>query len=150
MTDLTADAPLRFKGETKTEKFTIDTTASRTFYKGQPVLIDQNVDATNVVQYVDAVIVVAADVCVGIAAEGKSVVIGDAETTEIEVYVAPTIVGFKSALFANTNLGTVLYKSDSDVLSATSTANAQLGTLFKVEDGYCYVKLTAPQVCAAA
>ena len=148
MADLTADAPLRFKGEAKTEFFLIDTAASRTFYRGQPVMIDQDVDADNIVQYVDSVHCVATDIGIGIAAEGKSVVSGDPETTCIEVYVAPTIVGFKSTIFTtNLSLGSVICFSDSGTLSLTTTDNVQVGTLFKVEDGYCYVKLTTPQVC---
>jgi len=111
-------------------------------------MIDQNVDATNIVQYVDSVHCVATDIGIGIAAEGKTVVSGDAETTEIEVYVAPTIVGFKSTVFTtNVSLGSVICFSDSGTLSLTETDNVRVGTLFKVEDGYCYVKLTTPQVC---
>jgi hypothetical protein len=148
MTDLTQDAPLRIKGEAKTEKWTIDTAANRTIYKGQPVMIDQDVDATHIVQYVDSVHCVATDVGIGIAAEQKSVVSGDAETTEIEVYVAPTIVGFKSTVFTdNVSLGATICFSDSGTLSLTATDNVQIGKLFKVEDGYCYVQLTTPQIC---
>jgi hypothetical protein len=148
MTDLTQDAPLRFKGEAKTEFFKIDTAANRTFYKGQPVMVDQNVDPDNVVQYVDSVHCAATDIGIGIAAEGKTVVSGDPETTLIEVYVAPTIVGFKSDVFTtNESLGSIICFSDSGTLSLTKTDNVQVGTLFKVEDGYCYVKLTTPQVC---
>jgi hypothetical protein len=148
MADLTADAPLRIKGEAKTEFFTIDTAASRTIYKGQPVMIDQDVDTTNIVQYIDSVHCVATDVGIGIAAEQKSVVSGDAETTVIEVYVAPTIVGFKSTVFTtNASLGSTICFSDSSTLSLTETDNVRVGKLFKVEDGYCYVQLTTPQIC---
>jgi hypothetical protein len=151
MADLTSDAPIRLKGEAKTEIFFIDTAAARTIYKGQPMMIDQNVGSgLNPVQFVDAVTVVAADVFVGIAAHGASVLISGPLTTPIEVYVGPTIVGFKSAVYANTDLGATVYMSDSATLSATPTANVQIGTLFKVEDGYCYVQLTAPQICAGA
>jgi hypothetical protein len=151
MADLTSDAPIRLKGEAKTEIFFIDTAAARTIYKGQPMMIDQNVGSgLNPVQFVDAVTVVAADVFVGIAAHGASVLISGPLTTPIEVYVGPTIVGFKSAVYANTDLGATVYMSDSATLSATPTANVQIGTLFKVEDGYCYVQLSAPQICAGA
>ncbi len=150
MADLTTDAPLRIKGEAKSEFFTIDTAANRSIYKGQPMLIDQDVDTTNVVQFVNAVTVASTDVCVGIAAEGKTVVSGDPETTEIEVYVTPSIVGFKSTVYTNANLGATVYMSDSGTLSATNGSNPQIGKLFKVEDGYCYVLLTAPQICTAA
>ena len=151
MTDLTADLPLRIKGEAKTEKFFIDTAAANVFYKGQAVWIDQTGDTTNVIPYVDASDVDPTDICVGISAEGKSVVAGAAETTEIEVYVYPTIVGFKSTVFTtNVSLGSTIYVADSAALTLTATNNAQIGKLFKVEDGYCYVELTAPQICASA
>lgn len=151
MADLTSDAPIRLKGEAKTEIFFIDTAAARTIYKGQPMIIDQNVGSgLNPVQFVSTVTVVAADVFVGIAAHGASVASGAAITTPIEVYVGPTIVGFKSTVFANTDLGCTVYMSDSGTLAATGTGRPQIGTLFKVEDGYCYVKLTAPQICAGA
>jgi hypothetical protein len=151
MADLTADAPLRLKGEGKTEKFFIDTAAANVFYKGQPAWIDQTGDTTNVIPFVGASGVDPTDVCVGIAAEGKTVVLGAAETTEIEVYTAPSIVGFKSTVFTtNASLGTTIYMSDSGVLSVTATDHVQIGKLFKVEDGYCYVELTTPQICASA
>lgn len=152
MADLTADAPLRFLGEVYTERFTIDTAASRTIYKGQPIIVDQSVDATgNVVQFVDAVVVDPTDVFVGIAAEGKSVVSGAAETTEIECYVAPTIVGFKSSVFTNgADLGKTVYMSDSGTLSITAADNPQIGKLHVVRDGYAFVELVSPQICAGA
>lgn len=150
MADLTMDAAIRVKGEGKTERFFIDTSSAQTLYKGQPMVIDQNVDAVNVRGFVNATTLVAADVCVGIAAEGKTVAAGAAETTDIEVYVAPSIVGFKSTVYTNADLGATVYMSDSGTLSATPTANPQIGKLFKVEDGFCYVLLTAPQVCASA
>ncbi len=151
MTDLTYDQPLRIKGEAKTEFYTIDTAAANIFYKGQVAWIDQTGDAVNVIPYLDASDVDPTDVCVGIAAEGKSVTLGAAETTVVEVYVAPTIVGFKSTVFTtNEKLGSTIYVGDSAALTLTATNNAQIGKLFKVEDGYCYVELTAPQICASA
>ena len=150
MADLTMDAAIRIKGEGKTERFFIDTSSAFTIYKGQPVVIDQNVDAVNVRGFVDGLTMTSTDVCVGIAAEGKTVVSGAAETTDVQVYTSPSIVGFKSAVYTNADLGATVYMSDSGTLSATPTANAQIGKLFKVEDGYCYVLLTAPQISASA
>lgn len=152
MADLTSNAPLRFLGEATTEKFKIDTTAARTFYKGQPVIIDQDVDATgNVVQFVDAVVVAATDVFMGIAAEEKSVLINAAETTEVECYVEPTVIGFKSAVFtAGADYGKTVYMSDSGTLSVTAADNPQIGTLNLVADGYAYVQLRSPIICAGA
>lgn len=153
MADLTADAPLRFWGEVYTRKVHCNSSTSYTWYKGQPALIDQNVDTLYATPFVDSVTVASTDVCLGVAAEGKTVTSGASETdgdSYLEIYVAPTRVGFKSAVFTNADLGKTVYKSDSDVLSTTSTANAQLGKLFAVEDGYAYVELTTPQVCASA
>lgn len=150
MADLTANAPIRFLGEVYTEEYFIDTAAARTIYKGQPMLIDQDVDTANVVQYVDSVTVAATDVFVGIAAEPASVASGAPQTTPIKVYVGPTIVGFPSAVFAAADLGKTVYMSDSATLSSTAADNPQLGKLVAVRDGYCFVELSAPQVCTGA
>jgi len=152
MADLTANAPIRLLGEGYSEKFILDTAAARHVYKGQPMLVDQSVDATgNIVQFVDAVVVDPADVFVGIAAEEKVVALGGPEDTEIEVYVAPSIIGFKSTVFTNgEDLGKTVYMSDSGTLSETAADNPQIGKLFIVKDGYAFVELTAPQICAGA
>jgi hypothetical protein len=151
MADLTYDADIRLKGEAKTEFFMMDTSAAQTIYKGQPVMIDQTTDTLYVVGYIDSIDVAPTDVFMGIAAEKKSVLLAGAETTEIECYVGPTIVGFKSTVFTLTSkLGATIYMSDSGTLSVTAADNVQIGTLFKIDDGYCYVKLSAPQVCAGS
>ena len=72
------------------------------------------------------------------------------EATELEVYVAPAIVGFKSTVFTNADLGKTVYMSDSATLSGTASDNVQIGKLHKVQDGYCYVELTTPQVNGGA
>ena len=151
MADLTTDADIRLKGEAKTEKFYMDTSAAQTIYKGQPVMIDQTTDTLYMVGYVDGIDVAPTDVFMGIAAEKKSVLLAGSETTEIELYVGPSIVGFKSTVFTlNSKLGTTVYMSDSSTLSITAADNVQIGTLFKIDDGYCYIKLSAPQVCAGS
>lgn len=150
MADLTQAASLRYKGEVKTEKFTLDTSGAQTIYKGQPLIIDQDVDAENARGFVNATTVAATDVFLGIAQENKSVAASDPETTEINAIVAPSIVGFKDSALTNADLGKTIYMSDSATLSETPTANPQIGTLFKVEDGYAYIKLTSPQICASA
>ena len=95
--------------------------------------------------------VAATDVFVGIAAEGKTVASGAAETTEITCYVEPTIVGFKSAVYTNgADLGKTVYMSDSGTLSATVGDNPQIGILHLVRDGYAWVKLVSPQICTGA
>ena len=155
MADLTANAPLRIMGEAYTQKFHVDSAAARTIYKGQPMIVDQDVDATgNIVQFVDGVTVAATDVFVGIAVEPHSTASGDSETdgdSLIEVYVGPTIVGFVSAVYTEgADLGKTVYMSDSATLSATADDNPQIGTLERVLDGYAFVKLTAPQICGGA
>ena len=151
MADLTADADIRLKGEGKTERFVMDTSAAQTIYKGQPVMIDQTTDTIYVVGYVDGIDVAPTDVFMGIAAEKKSVTLAATEVTEIDCYVWPSIVGFKSTVFTLTSkLGATIYMSDSGTLSVTAADNVQIGTLFKIDDGYCYVKLSAPQVCAGS
>ena len=150
MADLTYDADIRLLGESKSEKFFLDTSVAQTIYKGQPMIIDQDVDALNATGFLDAAVVAATDVCLGIAAEGKAVAAAGAETTEIEIYVWPSIIGFKSTVFDNADLGKVVYMSDSGTLSETAADNPQIGVLHKVEDGYAYVQLTTPQICAGA
>lgn len=150
MTNLSADAYIKVKGEKKTEIYFLDTSGAQEIYKGQPIIIDQDVDSVNARGYVDATVVAATDVFLGIADEGKSVAASGAETTELQVITGPSIVGFKSAVFTNADLGKIVYMSDSGVLSETASQNPQIGTLFKVEDGFAFVKLTAPQICGGA
>ena len=149
--DLTLDANLRFKGPVYTEQFLLDTAATYKVYRGQPLIIDANGDTSHVVVFVDAFTVESGDVCVGIAAEPHSVISGNAETEVVNVYTWPTIVGFKMATtttYTNEDLGKAMYMSGSGLLSQTSTANAYLGKVFTVEDGYCYIQLSTPQICA--
>jgi hypothetical protein len=147
MTDLTANAPLRFKGTPVAERFYLDTSTAQTIFRGQPMMIDVSVDTENARGYVDATVVAPADVILGIAAEGKSVASGDVEKTEVEVYVAPTWVGFKSTAFtSNDDIGKTVYMSDSGTLADMVYAdNPEIGILRKIEDGYCYVELTTPR-----
>jgi len=154
MADLTKNAPLRIWGEAVTRKFILDTSAAQTIYKGQPLIVDQDVDATgNLRGYVDATTVTATDVFIGIAAEGKSVALGDPETlvaSGIEVYIEPTIVGFVSSVFTDgASAGATVYMSDSGTLSTTVADNPMIGKLMWVEGGYAYVKL-ALAICTGA
>lgn len=144
MTNLSADAPLRFKGEVKSELFVLDTLATQVVYKGEGVIIDQNVDSL-LVHTARGVTMVTGDVFIGIAAEGKTVMAGDQERTEIEVYVWPSIIGFKNAVLTNASLGKVVSMSDTGTLSVAAVgAYPRIGKLFKVEDGYAYVELDSP------
>jgi hypothetical protein len=151
MADLTYDADLRFKGEPHTEFFPCHTGSAQTIYKGQP-LVFTSTDTSHAIAFVTAVNIAATDVCIGIAAEHKTVVSGAVEAnTLIEVYVSPSIVGFKSTAFTtNDSLGDIVYASDSGTLNATHSDNPELGTLYLIEDGYCYVKLSSPRICLLA
>lgn len=152
MADLTADAPIRLLGEATSERFPVDTAYAVTIYKGQPMIIDQSSDDQNAMPFVDARVVAPTDVCLGIAAEGKVIAAGDPQDDKnvIEVYVGPTVVGFKSTVFDNADLGKTVYMSDSATLSETAADNPQIGKLVKVQDGYAYVELTTPQISAGA
>ena len=150
MADLTSDAYIKTEGNLVSRRFFIDTSVAQIFYKGQPVIIDQSVDTVNATPYVDAVTVAPDDVFIGIAMEGKVTVADAAETTEINLLVGPSIVGFASAVFTNADLGKTVYMSDSGVLSSTAADNPQIGTLVGVESGFAFVQLSAPQICAGA
>lgn len=151
MADLTADAPLRIWGNAYTENWVLDNSANQTVYKGQPMIIDQSEDTLNVRGFVDATTVAATDVFIGIAAGGAEVKTTDNEDdNEVEVYVEPTIVGFKSSVYTNADCGATVYMSDSGTLSATVGDNPQIGKLHRVEDGYAYVRLVSPQICTGA
>lgn len=152
MADLTANAPIRILGEEFTEEFTLDNSAAQTIYKGQPMIIDQSEDTVYLRGFVDATVVAATDIFCGIAAEGViSVATTDTETNnKVKMWVWPTIVGFKSAVFTDADLGDTVYMSDSATLSATAADNPVLGKLHRVLDGYAYVQISSPTICAGA
>src|SRR3972149_3829335 len=106
MTNLSASAPLRFKGEPKTEKFVMDNSVAQLIYKGAPLMIDDNGDTERPILS-SSITVATSDVFVGIAAEDKVILTTTPErleTSGIEVYVEPTIIGFKSAVFTNVDI----------------------------------------------
>jgi len=151
MADLTANAPLRFLGEPKSEKWTLDNSAAQTIYKGQPMILDISEDTVYVRGFVDATTVAADDIFIGVAAEPETVATTDTETdNEIEIYTWPTIIGFKSTVFTDADVGDTVYMSDSATLSATAADNPQIGKLHRVLNGYAYVQLITPQVCTGA
>jgi hypothetical protein len=155
MTALTKDASLRIKGVPHTEIFTLDSSAAQTIYKGQPIMLGCT-DTVNGVGFiaVDNPEVDATDVFIGIAAEGKTVVAASVEANQtIELYVGPTILGFKSSVFTTlSQLGLGVYMTDSGTLALVASVDdaVWIGTLWVIEDGYCYVKLSAPQICSGA
>lgn len=148
MAELTADAPLRILGEAFTEQFNCDSAAAQTIYKGAGVVIDANVDTVNV-HTASGLTLVDGDVFIGIAAEKHVTALSDSETNNaslVEVYVEPTIVGFKSAVFTDADCGKTVYMSDTSTLSASNGAYPQIGKLHRVRDGYAYVRLQSPTV----
>lgn len=150
MADLTANAYLKIMGEAHTEKWKLDTSAAQTIYKGQPMILDISEDTVNVRGFVTATVVAADDIFIGIAAEPKSVTIAAAETTEIEIYTYPTILGFPGSVFTDADVGDTVYMSDSATLSATAADNPMIGKLHRVRDGFQYVQLSTPTICAGA
>jgi len=151
MADLTDNAYLKVLGQEYFELWQLDSSAAQTVYKGQPMIIDQSEDTVNVRAFVTATVVAATDVFIGIAAEPTTVASAASETlSRIQLYVGPTILGFKSSVYTNADLGATVYMSDSATLSSTAADNPQIGKLHRVEDGYAYVELITPQVCTGA
>ncbi len=151
MADLTKDAPLRILGEAFMEEWPLDSNAAQTVYKGQPMYTVPGTDPDNLLAFEDADVVAATDVFIGIAANGETIAAGATEgSKKINVYVWPTIVGFKSTVYTNANLGATVYMSDSGTLSATAADNPQIGKLHRVMDGYAFVQIVSPQVCTGA
>ena len=151
MADLSANAPLRFYSARlkHSEKWVLDNSAAQTIYKGHPMILDRSEDEVYPRGFLDATTVDSADIFIGIAAEDKAVATGDTETdNEILIWIAPTIIGFKSAVFTDADVGDQVFMSDSSTLSATTTSNPEIGKIHRVVDGYCYVQLVTPFICA--
>jgi len=151
MADLTADAYLKIWGEAYTDRWVLDNSAAQTIYKGQPMILDTGTDTVYLRGFVDATVVAATDIFVGIAAEGATVATTDTETDNvITIYTEPTIVGFPGSVFTDADVGDTVYMSDSATLSATVGDNPQIGKLVRVKDGFQYVRLQSPVVCTGA
>lgn len=151
MADLTADAYIRIWGEATIQEWVLDNSAAQTIYKGQPLLLDISEDTVYLRGFVDATVVAADDIFVGIAAEGAAVATTDTETdNKIKVYVEPTIVGFPGSVFTDADVGDTMYMSDSATLSASAADNPEIGKLVRVEGGYQYVRLSSPTVTTGA
>lgn len=157
MAALTGPAPLRIFGTAYTRKLILNTSAAQICYKGEPLYINQSLDSVNVTGHKTTTApeaVAATDAFVGIAAENKTVALGDPETVKdsgIEAYVEPTILGFKSAVFTNADIGLGVYMPDSATLAGVASVAdcPYIGILQFVENGYAYVKLVS-QVCSGA
>ena len=153
MADLTADAPLRFWNGvlTLSEKWVLDNSAAQTIFKGHPMIMDLSADTVYPRGFLDATVVDAADIFIGIAAEPKTVATGDNETDNaILIYTWPTIIGFKSTVYTDADVGDIVYMSDSGTLSTTAADNPEIGELHRVLDGYAYIRLESPQICTGA
>lgn len=151
MADLTANAYLVISGEAHTQKWVLDNSAAQHIYKGQPMIIDQSEDTVYLRGFVDATVVAATDIFVGIAAEEKVVATTDTETdNEILVYVYPTVIGFPGSVFTDADVADTMYMSDSATLSATAADNPQIGKLERVRDGFQFVQIVSPTICAGA
>jgi len=152
MADLTANAPIRiWNGKSFSERWNIDTSGAQTIYKGQALYLDTSADAIYVTAFLDAQTVSTTDIFIGIAAESVSVAASAVElNADVEVYVDRSIIGFKSAIFADADVGDQVYMSDSATLSKTASENIEIGKLHRVHEGYVYVKLVSPFITANA
>lgn len=153
MADLTMDAAIRIWSDKleAMEKWVLDNSVAQTIYKGHPMIMDLDVDTVYPRGYLDATVVAATDIFIGIAAEGKVVATTDTETdNEINIWVWPTIIGFKSTVYTDADVGDTVYMSDSATLSATAADNPMLGKLHRVRDGYAFVQLVTPAICTGA
>jgi len=154
MADLTANASLRIWDSRKvfTETWVLDNSITQNVFKGHAVYLDTTADTVYVTGFLTAQTCETTDIFIGIAAEGpKAVATSDTETAnKIEVYVNKTILGFKSAVYTDADVGDQVYMSDSATLSATASENVELGKLHRVVDGYAYVQLVTPFILANA
>lgn len=153
MADLTKNANLRFWNDKlmAQEKWVLDNSAAQTIYVGHPMIMDLSEDTVYPRGFLDATVVAATDIFIGIAAEAKTVATADTETdNEILIWVYPTIIGFKSTVYTDADVGDTVYMSDSATLSATAADNPMIGKLHRVVDGYAYVQLVTPAVCTGA
>ena len=147
MADLTRNQPLRFNSDqVQVRKWRLDSSAAQHVYQGEPLIIDVSEDTVYLRHYLDAVVLVdITDVFVGFALEEKNVAAGDAEAdTEINVLWSG-IVGIKSAVFTDADVGKTVMMTDSGTLAAGVAAAGQLqiGKLVYVEDGYAYILINA-------
>jgi len=151
MADLTADAYIKLQGPAYTQEWILDNSAAQSVYKGGPMILDLSADTVYIRQFIDATVVAATDIFIGIATSTQAVATGDTETDNtMIVLVEPTIVGFPGSVFTDADVGDTMYMSDSSTLSATAADNPQIGKLVRVADGFQYVRLASPVVCTGA
>jgi len=144
MADLTRDAPLRFRYPNllKKERWVLDNSTAQTIYKGQPIMLDMDVDTVYGRGFTSSVTIASGDVFLGIAAEGATVATSDTETdNEIEIITGGE-VGFRNSFgFTDADVGKAVYFSDSGTLTTTSTGNLSVGRITRVENGYVFVQI---------
>ena len=150
MADLTQDAYLKIWGEAWYDEWILTTSSAQTIFKGQAMYLDVTADTVYVLGFLDSQTVDAADIFIGIAAEGKAVGSGDTENTIIKVLIEPTVVGFPGSVFTDADVGDSMRMSDSATLSATVGDNPEIGKLVRVRDGFQFVRLVSPYICAGA
>lgn len=147
---MSADVPLRFFGEPTSIRWVLDNSGAFTIYKGEAGVLDQTGDTSYPVAQ-KGITVAATDICIGIAAAQLEVKTTDREVDNVmEFYTWPTIIGFKSTVFALTDLEAAVYQDDEGALTATAADNPELGTVFWVDGGYVYVRLNTPLICSGA
>lgn len=155
MADLTAAAPLRFHNleQCHIRKWVLDNSTAQSIYRGQPMILDINVDTVYARGFVDATTVAADDIFLGIALENATVATTDTETDNKIQILMHGLVGFKSSVYTDADVGDTVYMSDSATLSATAGDNPEIGKLVYVEDGYAYVMINptgGPTICTGA
>jgi len=147
---MTEDRALRFLGEPTSIRCVLDNSSAYTIYKGEAGVLDQTGDTSYPIAQKE-ITVAAADICIGIAAEQCEVKTSDREKDNvIEFYTWPSIVGFKSTVFDLTDLEATVYQDGDGLLTATAADNPEIGTVFWVENGWVYVKLSTPTICTGA
>lgn len=149
MADISANQPLRYSKDTVNVATTVlDNSSAQTVYKGHALVIDQNVDAIYAVIFDSGLTLSTGDVILGIALEPFTVLTTDTETDNVIKYATwGSRIGFlmsQFGTFTDADMGDEIYLSDSGTLTVTSGSNLKIGVIYKIEDGYVYVRLTTP------
>lgn len=155
MANLSANAVIRFDSDkVRIEEWVLDNSAAQEIYVGQPLIIDASADTVYLRGWLSTTtLVTATDIFVGIALGRVTVATADTETDNKVQAIVGGVVGFKSAVFTNADIGKAVGFSDSGTLVAVTIAGAAdkcpMGYLRHVENGYAFVELrTTPIICA--
>jgi len=150
MTALTAnkDRPVRLPpGGLKTEKFKMvgytnygAGSTAYTIYKGAVVIIDVS-DADGYAAPM-AVNAATGDMFAGVAMEKQAVSSAETGDGAVEITCAVNGVwGFPQASLAITDIGAVIYATDTEALTTTSTNAITVGRLVDVDDTYAWIDI---------